>query len=70
MVAACLPPPSQAEDLAFYSGGAPDGGRHVSPRAPSTGAVGLFFSWSRIGTCNVTNICMYKKDIISDSVTR
>ena len=53
MVAACLPPPSQAEDLAFYSGGAPDGGRHVSPRAPFTGAVGLFFScalWSRIGT--------------------
>ena len=51
MVAACLPPPSQAEDLAFYSGGAPDGGRHVSPRAPFTGAVGLFFPWcwSRIG---------------------
>ena len=44
MVAVCLPPPSQAEDLAFYSGGAPDGGRHVSPRAPFTGAVGLFFS--------------------------
>ena len=48
MVAACLPPPSQAEDLAFYSGGAPDGGRHVSPRAPFTGAVGLLFPWSGI----------------------
>ena len=58
MVAACLPPPSQAEDLAFYSGGAPDGGRHVSPRAPfyGGGRVVIFFFFFGDSVSYVTNI--------------